>query len=1127
MHGIMGTMILRAVLVVVTLSTAHQILTAQQKLDPSKRLSQYITQLWTNEQGLPQNTVMALAQTPDGYLWAGTFEGLVRYNGRSFTTFNRLTTPQLLGNIIFELYAAPDSSLWIYTNEGLVQHKNGVFTARLTQKIGYNFRNHLAYTDSTLWFISKGVLFSIPANLSNNTPSKASSPLRWEAAQGLLDGKVMALHPLSSLSNSSKGALLVQTSKGCNLISGGVVSTITPALNGEVICVRKNQQTPNTDDIWLLDKEAQRITHYRLSAGAVLAGATVQLIESLPLQGENMLFGMYTPAVLDNAGTLWVPTATGISRYRASKHIHKGAEGAQRQQQQSRSWVHNTDGEAAMSYLIRVALEDREGTLWFGTNRGLWCAREGKCTIFTAAEGLNGEYVRTIATSTPNAIWAGTNKGLNRYEGGAWQPLAIDSSRLLGLGQQANFSTQEILSLHEDKSGTLWIGRKKGVFTLSGGKLRAYTAADGLSSDYVRVITSDRQGKVWLGTQGTGLTRFAGEKAGEKFAAFTDFTVKDGLASAFVIGIHDDREGTLWVGCDGGLTRFPKHATEKTLLPYSQKQGFMSGKTFAFYEEPPQKGTSGVVMWIGTNQGLFRWKDGAFRVITPAQGLFDETIFQLLSDEQGNLWMSSNKGVAFARLDDLNAVADGKQQKLHCTVFTSADGMSNTQANGATQPAGCKAGDGTLWFPTAKGITVFSPANIARNLLPPLIALESCSADTVLLPVNFTNLTNRISSASREFIVPAGTKRIDVQFAALSFVAPEHIRYKFFLEGFDRAWQDAGNRAEASFTNLSPGNYTLRIKACNSDGVWNEAGISAAIVIQPFFYQTTWFAAVCVLVLGASMWGTYRARVQYLTRRQRELEQTVEERTADILRQRDLLEEQAREIELANTELQEKNLFIEQEQILLEQERERSESLLLNVLPAPIANRLKGGERTIADKFDAVTVLFSDIVGFTNLSASISPQELVTLLDDIFTRFDHLALEYGLEKIKTIGDAYMVVGGVPKYAEDHCEHVAMMALGMYDALDEFNREHGSTLKVRVGMHTGGVVAGVIGTTKFTYDLWGDTVNTASRMESHGEAGKIHCSNEVYELLKSSFSFEARGSIEVKGKGAMQTWFLQR
>jgi class 3 adenylate cyclase/ActR/RegA family two-component response regulator len=206
-------------------------------------------------------------------------------------------------------------------------------------------------------------------------------------------------------------------------------------------------------------------------------------------------------------------------------------------------------------------------------------------------------------------------------------------------------------------------------------------------------------------------------------------------------------------------------------------------------------------------------------------------------------------------------------------------------------------------------------------------------------------------------------------------------------------------------------------------------------------------------------------------------------------------------------------------------EQEKSERLLLNILPKTIVNRLKE-EKGVNESHEAVTVLFSDLVGFTELSEGITADALVTLLNQIFSLFDELTLAYGLEKIKTIGDSYMVVAGLPTPKDDHAVAIVEMALAMRDAIEEFNQKKGMHLVLRIGIHSGPVVAGIIGTCKFSYDLWGDTVNTASRMESHGLPGEIHLGEATYHLLKDRYLFEKRNLINVKGKGKMQTYFLK-
>ena len=248
-----------------------------------------------------------------------------------------------------------------------------------------------------------------------------------------------------------------------------------------------------------------------------------------------------------------------------------------------------------------------------------------------------------------------------------------------------------------------------------------------------------------------------------------------------------------------------------------------------------------------------------------------------------------------------------------------------------------------------------------------------------------------------------------------------------------------------------------------------------------------------------------------LRRTSKELEQRVMERTAAL--------------QDANIELEKEICDRKQAEEALRIEQEKSERLLLNILPQPIAEKLKQDPTTIAELFTDVTILFADLVNFTQLSAQIAPTELVRLLNSIFSEFDWLTERHGLEKIKTIGDSYMVVGGLPTPRSDHAIAIAEIALDMQQQLNQFNADYCQSFTIRIGINTGSVVAGVIGTKKFIYDLWGDAVNTASRMESQGIAGRIQVTESTYQCLCDRYQFEERGIIEVKGKGKMRTYFL--
>ena len=230
------------------------------------------------------------------------------------------------------------------------------------------------------------------------------------------------------------------------------------------------------------------------------------------------------------------------------------------------------------------------------------------------------------------------------------------------------------------------------------------------------------------------------------------------------------------------------------------------------------------------------------------------------------------------------------------------------------------------------------------------------------------------------------------------------------------------------------------------------------------------------------------------------------------------------EIDLRNSFIQ--GLLLDEQKQQIIREQEKSEKLLLNILPEKIAARLKNNTDTIAERFEAVTVLFADIANFTKISADMKPREVVSFLNELFVKFDRLTEKYGLEKIKTIGDAYMVVAGIPEPYEDHAERMLNFSLEVIQATKEYNKTCDWDLNIRIGINSGPAVAGIIGEKKFQYDIWGDTVNTASRMESYGLNGKILVSENTYHLMKAKFDFEAPSFINVKGKGQLSTYFLK-
>jgi guanylate cyclase len=299
---------------------------------------------------------------------------------------------------------------------------------------------------------------------------------------------------------------------------------------------------------------------------------------------------------------------------------------------------------------------------------------------------------------------------------------------------------------------------------------------------------------------------------------------------------------------------------------------------------------------------------------------------------------------------------------------------------------------------------------------------------------------------------------------------------------------------------------------------WAVASPFGAIILQDARASVPWFAAFLALAVVSGIAEPWLAPHAAQLPAPLLLLFTVLNITCVAAVTYGLLQYAFRQRELMQAELEKKHLQLQAEQ-------EKSERLLLNILPAPIAARLKHSDAAIADGFSDVTVLFADIVGFTGFSAQIPPAQLVVFLNEIFSLLDGLAERHGIEKIKTIGDAYMAAAGLPSPRPDHAEAIAEMALEMRDGIAALAGPDGVPLQMRIGINTGPVVAGVIGRRKFIYDLWGDAVNLASRMESHGVAGRIHVSEQTYQRLKDRYLFEPRGTVNIKGKGELHTWLL--
>lgn len=532
----------------------------------------------------------------------------------------------------------------------------------------------------------------------------------------------------------------------------------------------------------------------------------------------------------DRQGSLWVGTDAGIVRFREGR-------------------VESYSVKDGLSNdVIHCVLEDHEGSLWIGTmDGGLNRFADGAFTTYSTAEGLSHDIVSPIYQDREGRIWIGTRGGgVNRYERGGFTVYTTKD------GLADDF----VQSIVQDHEGTMWLGTKRGgLCSLRAGRFRTYTARDGLPSASVRAIFEDRRGDLWVGTLNQGLARF-------RDGGFQMFTTKDGLTNNTVFFILQDHEGTIWIATNGGGLNYYRDGRFGAI---TTKDGLSIDIVNTLHED------AGGTLWIGTyGGGLNRLKHGRLTAYTTREGLFDDAVFRILEDGSGNLWISCNQGIYRIAKRQFDELDRGARPLLECTVFGVADGMKNSECNGADQPTGWKMRDGTLWFPTIEGAVMVDPAHLPTNKLPPPVVIEELRVD------------DRTAGIAATQEIAPGAQRVDIEYAALSFRVPARVRFRYKLEGFDRDWVDAGARRTAYYTRLPPGSYQFRVQACNDSGVWNTAGASLGLVIIPHIYQRPAFYVVLMAAAAFLVISMHRLRVQRLKRRERELVEIVDQRTQSL-----------------------------------------------------------------------------------------------------------------------------------------------------------------------------------------------------------------------------------------------------
>ncbi|MFL6227869.1 MAG: two-component regulator propeller domain-containing protein [Pyrinomonadaceae bacterium] len=473
--------------------------------------------------------------------------------------------------------------------------------------------------------------------------------------------------------------------------------------------------------------------------------------------------------------------------------------------------------------------EDREGLLWLGTdNRGLALVRREAVRFLSPEEGLAGSNVYPIVEDAQGGVWVGTwDGGLSHYADG----------RFVHFDAPKDLSKSLITALRVDSKGRLWVGWYSGVGRVEGSTFVNLTNELDPAKQPVFVIYEDRKGALWFGTR-AGLYRYADGEV-------TRFTNADGLAGNDVKDILEDARGDLWVATYGGLNRL----RDGQFTSFTTREGLASDSVRTLHEDA--EGT----LWIGTyDGGLSRLREGHFTNYTTAEGLYSNGVFRILEDGRGNFWMSCNRGVFRTSREQLEAFAAGKLRRVTSFPYGREDGLLNTECNGGQQPAGIKTRDGRLWFPTQGGVAVIDAEDVATNPHPPPVVIEDAEVDR-----------QSVGLATGLRIEP-GQENLEIRYTGLSFINPEHVTFRYRMEGLDADWVEAGTRRVANYAHLPPGAYTFKVIAANSDGVWNTEGVALRVVVVPPFWRTWWFTALVIVAAAALAYAFYRRRVSRLRR---------------------------------------------------------------------------------------------------------------------------------------------------------------------------------------------------------------------------------------------------------------------
>jgi ligand-binding sensor domain-containing protein/signal transduction histidine kinase len=732
----------------------------------SVKAAEYSHRVWRTEDGLPQNRVQAIAQTKDGYLWAGTSEGLARFDGLRFVVYDQSNTAAITDNSILSLEAAPDGSLWIGTEGGGLLHYAGGAFQGFGQKDGLtNGFIRATHLDrhGTLWVGTDRGFFRFSNHSFERLDETPEVPLASVVAIAEdSSGKIWAASGAGLLEFENGKLVRAACSRAGMTAPALTVSLLREGLIPDG-CSAPAVAIPGLRELTVnaLRKDASG----NIWIGAIGKG----LISFNPQTGDRKVFS--TPAVLPD----------------------------------------NT---------VFLLFEDRQRNMWAAAQDGLVRLSEALVTTVGVDRGLADDNVSTVYEDREGELWLVT------FSGQIYQFNGANPVRYYLPGPERDLRFRNVF---QDSRGNLWFAAAgSGVVRLSHGKATRYTMKDGLRSDSIRHIFEDSRGAMWFATS-SGISRWLA-------GAFTSYYLEQGLSYPSVRCLAETPSGDVLAGTDAGLNRIHdgKIVGDPAFAPLKQE------KIWSIYVD-------GKSLWLGTRGGgLVLLRDGKTTRFTQQDGLVSNSIYQIVDDLSGRLWLSSPVGVFSLRRTELDAIADGKARQLHAVAYGSSDGMATSQMSGGIQPAGCRRSSGELWFPSVRGAVKLDPARLPERRSGPVL-IESVSAADTALPL------------SGEVTVPPGRGRLQIDFTACNLIAPQQVSFRYRLESFDGSWTVASRQRSAYYSSLPPGRYRFRVVAEDTGtGSASSSEASIAIDVRPAFFQTSWFysllAALAIGGVWAGMW---------------------------------------------------------------------------------------------------------------------------------------------------------------------------------------------------------------------------------------------------------------------------------